>query len=66
MEQRQRLTAIRGVPPLLYHKPVGCPFAVRCNHAFERCKENPPLMQVGTEHGVACWWNVVEGRERNV
>ena len=66
MDQRQRLTAIRGVPPLLYHKPVGCPFAVRCNHAFERCKENPPLMQVGTEHGVACWWNVVEGRERNV
>jgi oligopeptide transport system ATP-binding protein len=66
MDQRQRLTAIRGVPPLLYHKPVGCPFAVRCNHAFERCKENPPLMQVGTEHRVACWWNVVEGRERNV
>ncbi len=66
MDQRQRLTAIRGVPPLLYHKPVGCPFAVRCNHAFERCKENPPLMQVGTEHRVACWWNVLEGRERNV
>ena len=65
-DQRQRLTAIRGVPPLLYHKPVGCPFAVRCNYAFERCKENPPLMQVGTEHRVACWWNVLEGRERNV
>jgi oligopeptide transport system ATP-binding protein len=66
MDQRQRLTAIRGVPPLLYHKPVGCPFAVRCNYALERCKENPPLMQVGTEHDVACWWNVLEGRERNV
>jgi oligopeptide transport system ATP-binding protein len=65
VDQRQRLTAIRGVPPLLYHKPVGCPFAVRCNYAFERCKENPPLLQVGTEHGVACWWNVLEGRERN-
>jgi len=65
-DQPQRLTAIRGVPPLLYHIPVGCPFAVRCNNAFERCKDNPPLMQVGTEHGVACWWNVLEGRERNV
>jgi oligopeptide transport system ATP-binding protein len=64
-EQRRRLTAIRGAPPLLYQKPVGCPFAVRCNYAFDRCKENPPLMQVGTEHQVACWWNVVEGRERN-
>jgi oligopeptide transport system ATP-binding protein len=65
-EQHQRLTAIRGVPPLLFQKPVGCPFAVRCNYAFERCKENPPLKLVGTEHQVACWWNVLEGRERNV
>lgn len=66
VEERRRLTAIRGVPPLLYQEPVGCPFAVRCSYAFERCKENPPLMQVGTAHRVACWWNVLEGRERNV
>ena len=50
-DQRQRLTAIRGVPPLLYHKPVGCPFAVRCNYAFERCKENPPADAGG--HGTS-------------
>jgi oligopeptide transport system ATP-binding protein len=64
-DQHQRLTAIQGVPPLLYEKPVACPFSVRCQYAFDRCKENPPLDQVKTDHKVACWWNVAEGRVRN-
>jgi len=65
-EMHHRLTAIRGVPPLLFQKPVGCPFAVRCKYTFERCKENPSLVRVGNTHKVACWWNVLEGRERDV
>jgi oligopeptide transport system ATP-binding protein len=64
-EEHQRLTAIQGVPPLLYEKPVACPFAVRCQYAFERCRENPPLVQMDTNHTVACWWNIAEGRMRN-
>ena len=63
---RQRLLAIPGVPPLLYQQPVGCPFAVRCNHAFERCRENPKLTLVNDGHKVACWWNVIQGKERLV
>ncbi len=63
--EHQRLTAVRGAPPLLFQKPVGCPFAVRCNYAFDRCRENPPLISLGSSHRVACWWNIAEGRERD-
>jgi oligopeptide transport system ATP-binding protein len=65
-DDRKRLIAIPGTPPVLLEKPVGCPFAVRCTFAFDRCKqENPPLIALGSGHEVACWWNVQEGRERN-
>jgi oligopeptide transport system ATP-binding protein len=60
-----RLTDIPGLPPLLLEQPVGCPFAPRCPFVFERCVENPPLLDVGVNHRSACWWNVDEGRPRN-
>jgi len=63
--EHQRLTDIPGQPPLLLQQPVGCPFAPRCPYVFERCKENPPLLEVGVDHRAACWWNVNEGRPRN-
>ncbi len=53
--QRKRLTAIQGTPPLLYKKPVGCPFAPRCDYVVEKCKENPPLLEVDVNHWTACW-----------
>jgi oligopeptide transport system ATP-binding protein len=66
-DQRYRLAAIQGRPPLLYEKPVICPFAPRCEYAIERCwTENPPLVNITAEHKVACWWDVKEGRARNV
>jgi oligopeptide transport system ATP-binding protein len=62
---RHRLTSIDGVPPVLYEKPVHCPFAPRCKFAVEHCwKENPPLEEVTPDHRVACWMNVKTGRER--
>jgi oligopeptide/dipeptide ABC transporter ATP-binding protein len=65
-DERKRLTAIPGLPPVLLEKPVGCPFAVRCHYAFERCQhENPPLLSIGGTHRAACWWDVQEGRPRN-
>ncbi len=65
-DDRKRLTSIPGLPPVLLEKPVCCPFAVRCDYAFDRCKqENPPLMSIGSLHRVACWWDVQEGRPRN-
>jgi oligopeptide transport system ATP-binding protein len=63
--ERQRLTDIPGLPPLLLKEPVGCPFAPRCPFVFDRCVENPPLLEVGADHLAACWWNVDEGRPRN-
>jgi oligopeptide transport system ATP-binding protein len=51
---------------VLFQEPVGCPFAVRCNYAFERCKKNPQLIPISDTHRVACWWDVAEGRARNV
>ena len=65
-EEHRRLTDIPGLPPLLLEKPVGCPFAPRCPYVFERCVTNPPLIQISPNHKLACWWNVKEGRERNV
>ena len=63
--EHQRLTDIPGLPPLLLRQPIGCPFAPRCPFVFDRCKENPPLLDVGVDHRAACWWNVNEGRPRN-
>jgi oligopeptide/dipeptide ABC transporter ATP-binding protein len=65
-DSHQKLTAIPGLPPILLQKPTSCPFAPRCTYAFERCQENPPLMDIGIEHRAACWWNVKEKRPRNV
>jgi oligopeptide transport system ATP-binding protein len=63
---RDKLNVIPGLPPLLLEQPVACPFQPRCPYAFERCEENPPLMDVGVNHQAACWWDVKEGRPRNV
>jgi oligopeptide transport system ATP-binding protein len=63
-DERTRLTDIPGLPPVLIEKPVGCPFAPRCPHVFDRCKENPPLLDIGVKHRAACWWNIAEGRAR--
>jgi oligopeptide transport system ATP-binding protein len=52
------LVNIEGMPPDLLTKPVGCPFAPRCIHAFARCEENPELKMVEDNHEVACWWNI--------
>lgn len=65
-DERTRLTDIPGLPPLLLEKPVACPFKPRCVYAFERCEENPPLFDIDVNHKSACWWNVKEGRPRNV
>lgn len=64
--EHTKLNVIPGLPPLLLEKPVACPFQPRCPYSFERCEENPPLMDVGVNHRAACWWDVKEGRPRNV
>lgn len=62
--EHYRLADIPGLPPVLLEKPTGCPFAPRCSHVFDRCKENPSLMNIGPKHRVACWWDVSKGAAR--
>jgi oligopeptide/dipeptide ABC transporter ATP-binding protein len=51
-----RLVAIPGAPPPLAEVPSGCPFRPRCAYAFERCAEEPPLEQHGSNGtAAACW-----------
>ncbi len=66
VSKERRLTDIPGLPPLLLEQPIGCPFKPRCPYGFEKCEANPPLVEIGVNHKVACWWDVKEGRPRNV
>lgn len=60
----RKLASIEGLPPVLYKKPVSCPFAERCKIRVERCAlENPILRLIGDRHRVACWVNPETGKE---
>lgn len=45
---------ITGQPPSLIQPPTGCRFAARCPERFDRCKEEPPMVQ-SRMHRVKCW-----------
>jgi len=50
------------LPPDLIDLPKGCPFAIRCDHVTDRCREdNPPLEEADTSgHLIACWrWDEI-------
>jgi oligopeptide transport system ATP-binding protein len=67
VDQRRdkRLKSIPGAPPNLLVEPAGCPFAPRCELAFDRCRvEMPPLIQVAPRHQAACWFDVTTGKPR--
>jgi peptide/nickel transport system ATP-binding protein/oligopeptide transport system ATP-binding protein len=54
-KETKNLDTIKGVVPNLLHLPPGCPFAPRCEHAYERClKEMPELIEVESRHLVKC------------
>lgn len=37
-DKSQKLYTIPGNPPDLLHKPKGCPFSIRCESCFDRCR----------------------------
>lgn len=52
----ERLTAIKGAPPVLGHWPPGCPFEPRCPEAFEPCRALlPPLYDLGEGRRARCF-----------
>jgi oligopeptide transport system ATP-binding protein len=60
--RHERLRSIPGAPPNLVVEPRGCPFAPRCDYAFERClAEVPPLLPVKPRHQIACWVDIATG-----
>jgi peptide/nickel transport system ATP-binding protein len=51
----KKLSGIPGSPPSLLNPPEGCRFRARCPLAFAKCVEEPPFVEVATNHSVACW-----------
>ena len=52
------LYSIKGEPPDLVGKIVGCPFVPRCTYAVERCLHESPLLEpIEPGHMVSCWEN---------
>jgi oligopeptide transport system ATP-binding protein len=65
--ESKRLVSIRGAPPDLLIPLQHCPFAWRCDYAFDRCwEEIPPLETVAPRHQSACFYDLERGGPRDV
>jgi oligopeptide transport system ATP-binding protein len=65
--ESRRLVSIRGAPPDLLIPLEHCPFAWRCDYAFDRCwEEIPPLLTVAVRHQSACFYDLEKGGPRDV
>jgi oligopeptide/dipeptide ABC transporter ATP-binding protein len=53
--RKEKLEVIPGLVPSLLDLPVGCKFSNRCKHVFDRCVEEPPLLEPVSGHLVRCW-----------
>jgi oligopeptide/dipeptide ABC transporter ATP-binding protein len=64
--ESERLVSIKGTPPDLLIPLEHCPFAWRCEHAFDRCwEEIPQLVAVGERHQTACFYDLEREEARN-
>jgi len=64
--ESKRLVSIDGSPPDLLLPLKHCPFAWRCEHAFDRCwQEIPTLIEVGVRHYTACFYDQEKGKPRD-
>ena len=65
-QESERLVSIKGSPPDLLIPLKHCPFAWRCDYAFDRCwEEIPPLITVGEQHQTACFYDIEKGGPRD-
>src|SRR2546421_6441895 len=60
----EKLHSIKGSPPSLINLPRGCKFRPRCPHAFDKCFEEPELLNrvEQTGHRDRCWLSVDDKR----
>jgi len=63
MTQAAKLAVIRGVVPNPLRWPAGCRFMRRCDYAFAKCTQPPPLFDLDGQKA-RCW--LVEGGRRAV
>jgi peptide/nickel transport system ATP-binding protein len=54
LEGRKTLIGIPGLPPALFNRPPGCRFHPRCPFAFDRCRQETPVLQSVNGRQVAC------------
>lgn len=52
---------ITGQPPSLINPPTGCRYAARCHKRFEKCDEEPPVIDYHDGRRVKCWLYADEG-----
>ena len=65
--ESKRLVSIRGTPPDMLIPLQHCPFAWRCDYAFDRCwEEIPPQIEVAERHQVSCFYDMEKGAARDV
>jgi peptide/nickel transport system ATP-binding protein len=62
--KQERLHSIKGMPPSLINAPEGCRFRPRCPHAFDKCAEEPELLNRVDDHDHLdrCWLTVPDKR----
>jgi len=52
----QKLEVIPGAVPHPLALPDGCKFAPRCKYATEKCKQDPPMIDIEPGHSVRCFY----------
>ncbi|PIJ63692.1 peptide ABC transporter ATP-binding protein [Mesotoga sp. HF07.pep.5.2.highcov] len=60
-KDQKKLNVINGYVPHPSNFPEGCRFRPRCPIAFEKCLQQPPVVQIERQHSVRCW--LFEGRD---
>ena len=62
--KQEKLHSITGSPPSLINAPRGCKFRPRCPHAFDRCTDEPELVNRVAEpdHLDRCWLSLDDKR----
>jgi peptide/nickel transport system ATP-binding protein len=63
LRQTKKLEFIPGQPPSLINLLPGCRFAPRCLSKFEKCTQDPPLIDMGERRKVKCWL-YAQGKEK--
>jgi oligopeptide/dipeptide ABC transporter ATP-binding protein len=61
-----KLFSMRGDLPNPIDPPKGCTFHTRCQYVYDRCRaERPPLLEISSDHYIACWLNQGQGLKVN-